>query len=341
MRNVVKFAVALLVGASLFYFVVKETGVEVIWQGIGLFLGPEGVAIITSTLLIVFVGAFRWKEVIASQGEKISLFIATRYLIKGFTVDFLTPFSLFGGEAVRIFLMEGSLGLKKSAISTVVDKIMDVTTHFLFLVLGIILFFVYGSSLSGVFLYYIFGVIIFLFLILFLFYQRALRKKSFLKWIFGMLRISKRYFSENDSGRAIMEVEEGIMSFFSAQKKDLLKGMALSFLRHFLYVFRVFLIIYFLTGEIEPGFALVVYGLTILSMLLPLPAALGGMEVMVALGFGALGFGFATGAAYAVTVRSADLVICAIGMILFARLSFTSFFKQLNLFYGKLFGREG
>ena len=138
-----------------------------------------------------------------------------------------------------------------------------------------------------------------------------------------------------------MEVEEGIMSFFSAQKKDLLKGMALSFLRHFLYVFRVFLIIYFLTGEIEPGFALVVYGLTILSMLLPLPAALGGMEVMVVLGFGALGFGFATGAAYAVTARSADLVICAIGMILFARLSFTSFFKQLNLFYGKLFGREG
>ncbi len=340
MRKAVKFIVALLVGASLFYFVVKETGVEVIWDGIMLLLSPQGAAVIAVTLLIVFVGAFRWKEVIASQGEKVPLFPSLRYLVKGFTVDFLTPFSLFGGEMVRIFLMEKHVGFKRSATATVIDKIMDVSTHFLFLVVGISLFIIYGSGLSGIFLYYTSAVIIILFLVLFVFYQRALKKKSMLKWVVGVLGLSKKYFSDNENGRAVMEIEGDVMKFFSSRKKDLVRGMSLSLLRHLLFAFRIFLILYFLTGQVEPGFALVVYGLTILSMLLPIPAALGGLEAIVALGFGALGFGFATGAAYAITVRSADLLICGLGIALFARLSFTSFFGQLSAFRRSFFARE-
>ncbi len=332
MRNAVKFAITLLVGVSLFYFVVKETGIEAIWEGIILFLRPEGLIIIATTFLIVFIGALRWREVIASQGKRVPLLLTIRYLVKGFTVDFLTPFSLFGGEAVRIFLMEKSLGLKKSATAAAIDKIMDVTMHFFFLVLGIVLFIIHGSEPSGVFLYYAGGVITALFFILFLFYQFALRKKSMIGWVFKIFGFSKNYLADNGNGKMVMEIERGIIRFFSFQRKELLKGMALSFLRHLLLAFRVYIILFFLVGQTELGHAFAVYGLTILSMLLPLPAALGGMEAIMALGFGTLGIGLTAGVAYAVTVRSADLIVCALGIILFIRLSFTSFLKQFNLF---------
>ncbi len=331
MKNFIKFLVGFLVGVSLFYFVVQETGIETILNAALLFRGWKGISILLLTLLIVLVGAYRWQGILKSEGENISLLTATRYLVKGFTVDFLTPFSLFGGEAVRIYFMSREVSPVKSAFSCITDKIMDATTHFFFLVLGTFLLVFYGTSPHEGLLFYAGGVIVFIFLALILFYIRVLRRKSFLHWIFGLFRISKKYFRDNENGKSIMEVEKKVILFFTSRKKEFAKGMALSFLRHFLFLLRVFLIVFFLVGSIDPGVAAVIYGLAILSMLLPIPAALGGMEIILGLGFTALGFGFFPGVSAAIALRGADLVVCLLGVILFINFSFISFFQKLNL----------
>lgn len=332
MKNFIKFFLAFFVGVSLFYFVVKEAGTETIFGAISLFLKPEGFIILLVTFLIVLVGAVRWKEILRSENENVSLLTTMSYLVKGFTVDFLTPFSLFGGEAVRIFLMEKEVGVKKSAFSALTDKIMDITAHVFFLIFGTALFIFYSTIFHKTLLIYAIGTIFSILFFLFIFYERVLKKKSFLDGIFRFLGVAKKYLDENENGKSVVDVEKKIINFFSEKKKDFLKGMALSFLRHFLLLLRVFLIVYFVVGSLDIGDAVVAYGFVILSMILPLPASLGALEAILALAFKAMGIGVVFGVVVAIALRTADLFVCAVGIMLFARLSLKSFYSQFKIF---------
>jgi uncharacterized protein (TIRG00374 family) len=332
MKGLIRFFITFFIGIFLFYFVVKEVGTKTIFSAISLFLKPEGLVILGVTFLIVLVGAIRWKEILKSEGEDVSLFLTMRYLVKGFTVDFLTPFSLFGGEAVRIFLMEKEVGVKKSAFSALTDKIIDVTAHVFFLILGTIIFIFYSTVFHKTLLVYALGTIFSILFILFIFYGRVLKKKSFVDGVFSVLGVAKKYLHENDNGKSVVDVEKKIINFFSEKKKDFLKGILLSFLRHFLLLLRVFLIIYFVTESIDISNAVVTYGFVILSMILPLPASLGGLEAILALSFNAMGMGVVFGVVVAIVLRTADLFVCAVGMILFARLSLKSFYLQFKTF---------
>lgn len=332
MKGLIRFLITFFVGIFLFYFVVKETGTTTIFSAISLFLKPAGVAVLGTTFLIIVVGAVRWKEILKSEGENVSLFKTIRYLIKGLTVDFLTPFSLFGGEAVRIFLMEKEVGVKKSAFSALTDKIIDVTAHVFFLILGTIFFIFHSTVFHKTLLVYALGTIFSILFILFIFYGRVLKKKSFLDGVFGVLGVSKKYLHENNNGKSVVDVEKKIIDFFSEKKKEFLKGVLFSFLRHFLLLFRVFLIIYFVTGSLDITNAVVAYGFVILSMILPLPASLGGLEAILALSFNAMGMSVVLGVVVAIVLRTADLFVCAVGVILFARLSLKSFYLQFKNF---------
>jgi len=332
MRGFSKFFVTLLIGAAILFFVVREMGTEAMWAGISLFIGWGGLLILINTFFVLLAGALRWGQVLKSENENVPFLIILRYLVKGFTVDFLTPFSLFGGETVRIFLMEKEVGVKKSAFSVITDKILDVTMLFFFLLLGITLFVVYSVTPSDSLLFYAAGVIALVLFVLVLFYIKALQKESFLKWVFAIVGISRKYLDETENGRAIIEVEEKIIHFFSGKKRELVKGLAFSFLRHFFFVSRIFLIMFLITGSTDPGIAITVYGLVILAMFLPLPAALGSMEVILVLGLGAIGHEIGAGLTAATTLRGADLMVCAVGVILFIRLSFMSFYHQFNKF---------
>ncbi len=332
MKGLIRFLVTFFVGIFLFYFVVREAGTKTIFSAISLFSKPEGLAILGVTFLIVLVGAIRWKEILRSEGENVPLFATMRYLVKGFTVDFLTPFSLFGGEAVRIFLMEKEVGVKKSAFSALTDKIIDVTAHVFFLILGTVLFIFYSTVFHKTLLVYALGTIFSILFVLFIFYGRVLKKKSFVDGVFNLLGVAKKYLQENDNGKSVVDVEKKIINFFSEKKKDFLKGITLSFLRHLLLLFRVFLVVYFVTGSSNISDAVVTYGFVILSMILPLPASLGGLEAILALTFNAMGMGVVYGVVVAIVLRTADLFVCAVGVILFARLSLKSFYLQFKTF---------
>ncbi len=332
MKGLANFFIALFLGVSLFYFVVKKTGVETITGAVSLFWGIEGLVILLITFFIVLVGSIRWKEILRSEGEDVPLIKVMRYLVKGFTVDFLTPFALFGGEAVRIFLIKKEVGVKKGSFSTLADKIMDVTAHVFFLTFGTLIFLFYGTVLHNALIIYAIGTILFISFVLLVFYGRVLKKKSFVDGFFSIFGISKKYLKDNKNGNSVFEIEKKIIDFFSEKKKDFAKGMFFSFFRHFLLLLRVYLIVYFVTGSVDFSDAVVIYGFVILSMILPLPASLGGLEAILALAFNAIGLGIFYGVIVAIVIRLADLLICALGIMFFVRLSMNSFYGQFKLF---------
>ncbi len=337
MRNIIKFSLAFFVGAFLFYFIVKETGIETVLDAIGLFFGIKGVILLLVTLLIVFVGALRWRLILLSDDEDVPIILVIRYLIKGFTIDFLTPFSLFGGEAVKVFLMEKRVGVRSAAFSSITDKIVDVTVHVFFLLTGISLFLFYATDLNKGVLFYAGAVIIVVLSVLALFYWKMAQKKSFLKWIFEVFGVSKKILEKTDNGKIVADVEQKIIDFFSIKKRFFFKAILLSMIRHLLLALRVFLVLFFITSTPQLLVSLMIYGLIILSMMLPIPAAIGGMEAILALGFSALGLPLGMGVVIAIAVRSADLVVCGVGFLLFLKMSFSTFLGQFRIFL-KSFG---
>ncbi len=326
--RILQFFAALVLGVFIFFFILQKAGFQIIESALALLFGFEGVALLLVTFLIIIVGSMRWRAIIKAEGNNISLFKTSLFLVKGFTVDYLTPVSLFGGEALRVILLNKETGdIKSSSSSVIIDKVMDVTAHFLFLILGAVLFLTYGYFYEGpVFIYSIIITALFFFALLF-FYFRAMRKKSILRFFMG---------PTTENGKSVLEVENRVITFFHSKKKQFLKGILLSLLRHFLLVFRVILLIFFISESFYIKEAFAVYGLTILSFLLPLPAALGGLEAISSFGFNVMGLGFSAGTAYAVTVRGVDLVVCVLGLILILRFFASSVLNRVSRFIDRM-----
>ncbi len=335
MKNAIKFTFAFLIGLSLFYFFVKEAGFEVVLTSLELFLNFKGLSIILLSLLIIVFGAVRWRMIIRTTGDEIPFILALRYHIKGFTVDYLTPFAFFGGETVRIFLLEKNIGLQKSAFASITDKIIGITTHFLFFFIGIILFLFYGLKQYNLLFFYALLALIIIFLFLFVFYIQALRKKSFLNLLFFFFKRFKRIFENNKDGKNIIAIEKRILNFFSGSKKELLKVILVSLVVNIFYFLRILLVLYFISDLFNVYFTSIIYGLVMLSMFLPLPAAIGGMEVILGTGFGILGIGISYGIMMAIILRSADLFVSSLGIILFLRMSLSTFLQEFKTFLSK------
>lgn len=335
MKNAIKFAFAFLIGISLFYFFVKEAGFEVVISSLELFLNFKGLLIILLSFLIILFGAVRWKMIIRETGNNISLLLALRYHIKGFTVDYLTPFAFFGGETVRIFLLSKKIGTQKSMFASITDKIIGITTHFIFFFIGILLFLFYGLKDYNLLFFYSLLSLIIVSLLLFAFYFQALRKKSFLKILFSFFSGVKNFFEKNENGKNILEVEKMILEFFSSSKKVLLRVVLVSLVVNIFYFLRIALVLYFISDLVNLHFPFIIYGLVMLSMFLPLPAAIGGMEVILGVGFAILGIGISYGIMMAIILRSADLFVSSLGIILFLRMSLSTFLKEFKLFLNK------
>ena len=337
MRNVVKIAIALLVGLSLFYFIVREAGFDVLVRSASIFFNWKGAFLLLFSFIAVFLGAIRWRFILITAKSDLPLILSMRYQIKGFMVDYLTPFAFFGGEAVRIFLLERRVGLEKSIFASVTDKITAITAHSIFLLSGTVIFLFYGALDSKILLTYAILAILFVCGLLALFYVQALRNKSFLKLLFHFSGSIRKILKDTENGQKVMEIERSIISFFFNQKKDLLKSIFIGVVANVFLAGRVFLIIYFITGSYDVFLALIIYSLVILSLFLPLPASIGGMEVILGIGFTVLGMSLSQGIITAIIVRSADLVICLVGIILFLRMSAFSFLRDFSAFLKKGF----
>ncbi len=341
MKKTIKFLVALGLGSVLFYFVIRRAGLGTVKEASSLFFSSSGLIIVAITLLIALVGVIRWKVVLGCQGEKRKISELLGIWVIGYSIDYLTPVSLFGGEALRVYLTGKTLGInwEKSFSSVIIDKILDGTFHLIFIVAGVAVFLSYGDFPE----IWIFWIVVFtvlaLTVVLTLFYSRAIGKKSILLLILGLFGLEKAQVKATKNGEFIFNTEGNVMRFFSPRQAFFWKGVLLSFLRHALIYLRAFVLILLLVGTMEPIKAIAVQGLAYLSLLLPLPAGLGGLEAISAFGFETLHFGFEKGTVFGMTWRAADLAICFLGIFFGIKITLKLFKLRIFNFIDKLFKR--
>ncbi len=321
MKKAIKFFIALILGLFIFRFVIERAGTETLKESMLLFLGWEGLILVFITLLIAAFGIWRWKSILGCQGEKKKFTELMGVWITSYSLDYLTPVSLLGGEALRVYLSGKTLNIdwEKGFSSVIIDKILDGTFHIIFMITGVAVFLNYGDF-PKVWIFWTVVVAIFaMTIVLAFFYSRAIGKKSILILILNLFGLEKAKVKATKNGEFIFNTEGNVLRFFSPSKIFFWKGIAISFFRHLLIYARAFVLVFFLVGTFEPIKSLAVQGLSYLSLLLPLPAGLGGLEAISAFGFETLDLGgaasFEIGTIFGVTWRTADLVICALGVL--------------------------
>lgn len=332
MKKLIKFLIALIFGSVIFYLVIQRAGVETLQEAGRLFFSLKGGLVILTTLLIAAVGILRWKVVLGCQGEKRKFSELIGVWTVGYSIDYLTPVSLFGGEALRAYLTGKTLDIdwEKSFSSVIIDKILDGTFHIIFIIVGVSIFLSYGSF-PEVWIFWLVVLAIFgLSIILALFYSRAIGKKSITLLFFKILGLNKTDIKATKSGEFIFNTEGNVLRFFSPSQSFFWKGIVLSLLRHLLFYTRALILVYILVGSIEPLKSVAIQGLSFLALFLPLPAGLGGLEAVSAFGFETLGFGFEQGTVFGMNWRAADLVLCLFGVIFGVKIFLITF--KLKIF---------
>ena len=338
MKNIFKLLIASIIGLLIFLFVMQIVGWGKINEAIILFSGVKGLIIVLLTFLMAIISCLSWKLILRSQGFNVPIKELIKLWLAGFSISYLTPFALLGGEAFQIYLLNKKFNInwEKSTASVIIRKILNATFFLLFLIIGVLSFCLYGYFPSGTMIWLVFLVIGGLFGSLLFFYFKILKKESILRWLLKFIGIREDKIEGHKNGKIIFNTEREIIEFFSSKSKIFWQSFMFAFLRYFLLFFRTGLIIFFLGEGIETLKVLSVYGFTNFALMFPFPAGLGSAEAASAFTFNALGMGAGNGTIYAMTLRAADLFLCLLGIVISIKLGLNLAEKKLLNFVDKL-----
>jgi uncharacterized protein (TIRG00374 family) len=324
MKKFLLLLISFLIGIGLFFWIAEMVGWQQIKDAFLVFTGWNGLAILGLTVLMALVGTWKWQEILKGGGVNISFRQLLNPYFAGFSIMFLAPILVWGGEIFRSYILKerNSVPWSKAMASVIIDRILEWTVNLAVIFFGS-LFFLGMIGFPSKQLMLIFGGVFLIFLFgLSLFYFRCAKKKSLIGF----------FFRNNQP----FETEKEIFRFFKIKNKAMWKGIILSFLRAFFMYARAWLLILFLGKSIGALPVLSVLGFTYLAVMIPIPTALGSHEAIQSFAFNSLGLGVSTATAFTMIIRGAELIIALVGIIILFRLGIilirNTLFKKINNF---------
>lgn len=317
MKRFFLFLVSLLIGISLFIWIVKFVGWSEIKKAFLVFTGWQVIIILILTLLILLVGTLKWKVILKSEGSNLSFFYLFRIYLTGFSIMYFLPMVVLGGEIFRGYILKDkkSLGWVKGMASSIIDRILDWSTIAVIVFFGIV-FFLLTIGLPSKRIAIIFGGTFLILLgALSFFYFKTFKKESIIKFFLKFLK--PKY-----SNKEPLAIEKEIFIFFNFRKKAMWKSIFLAFLGGGIYFLRTWLLINFLGKNIGFLSSLSILSFSYLAGMLPIPASLGSNEIIQVFIFGTLGLGAGTATAFTMIIRGAELIFAFLGIFIFFRLGF-------------------
>jgi len=216
-----------LIGIGLFIWIGKTVGWQEIKDAFLVFSGWQGLIIFSLTLLMILIGNWKWREVLKGENVKISFSNLFKPYLAGFSVMFLAPILLLGGEVFRAYILKekNSVAFPKGMASVVIDRILEWTANLVVIFLGI-LFFLYKIGFPPKNLRIIFGGVFLFFAIgTSLFYLKIYRRESIVKFFPKILSLGV-----SNQKNSFFEIEKEIFIFFKFKKISMWKSFGLSVL---------------------------------------------------------------------------------------------------------------
>jgi uncharacterized protein (TIRG00374 family) len=128
-------------------------------------------------LAVFLVSAKRWQVILEGQGCPISFPKVLRAKMAGFTLSYITPSAMIGGEPIRAYMVkeESECGWERSFASVIIDQAIFFSCLFVAMLAGFLLLAEHFSLPTEVF--YLFLSVFFLAVFLFyIFYKRILNR---------------------------------------------------------------------------------------------------------------------------------------------------------------------
>jgi len=341
MRKVLIFFLTFILGVAGFVIAMKSVGWQTIPEAFKLFLSPTGLVLLFLTFLINYLGFLKWRFVLKKLSGQPDFRGLSEAWLGGFTISYLlTPIAFLGGEPFRAYFVKEKYHLDwgKSAASVIIERLLEWTVLFLGSVPALLVFLMHSRVIPGKIFPFAGAGIIGLFILLFIFYFKSLKKESMVEWFLNFLGLERKEIENSHRGKLIFGVEKEIINFFSPKGKIFWQGISLTVLRYLFYFLRVWFLIFSLHCGTSLSRAFAVYGVTNLAVFFPTPAALGSLEATGILSFGALDFKISQGTILALLLRNADILLSLVGLFFLVKVTiYLTGRKILSFFGGKKF----
>src|SRR3989344_2449138 len=120
MKKILLFFASLFVGSGLLVWTINAVGLNRIQEAFLAFSYQQGAVILFLTLLIIFIGAWKWKVILKSQGHDLPIRKLTTLYFAGFSISYLFPIFIFGGELFRGHILKEKFSVpQEKAIASV------------------------------------------------------------------------------------------------------------------------------------------------------------------------------------------------------------------------------
>lgn len=266
-------------------------------------------------LFIHSVHTLRWKLILKTMKHNLPFKKLFAFRIMGYSINFITPTAHIGGEPLKAaMLKENNVAYSEGVSSIFIDKSMEVLANGFFAFVGIIIVILSVAlpkeELANLILVSIICVFLLLLLLL-----NILKKENSLYKTFKMLKLDKIKRLKVFDG-IVKKTGENIHSFFLNHKDTFRVSVLLSF-SMWVFMFVEYKILFLMLGFDASLLQLfIIISFVGLAYLIPVPAALGVLEVGQLSAFSILGLSSALGIAAAIIIRAKDLLITLIGLAL-------------------------
>ncbi len=135
----------------LLWMTLRAVDLGEVWERLRRLTPPQIALLSFVNLAVLATFSARWWLLLLAQGYRISYIRLMAYRLATFAVSYFTPGPHFGGEPLQVYLVSSRHGVPTSAsvAAVLVDKVLEMTTNFTFLTLGV-LFVMQSHALVGI-----------------------------------------------------------------------------------------------------------------------------------------------------------------------------------------------
>lgn len=281
------------------------------------------------SLLIATLLTLKWKVILHAQRIKVPFHRLLAYRTVGYSIGYLTPTAHVGGEPIRAYLLKREgVHVNKAFAGVIIDKSTELMSNVAFFFVAALLI-VNSVNVSDNMKLVILSISLILILLMGMFIGGVLGKRSIFLDIFRSLRLN-RIRKLKAIERNLAQVEKHIEAFYRNRKQHFL-AVAAIMTTLWLLMFLEYYIAFQIIGHDATltQIFLILTGVG-LAYAVPVPAAMGTLELGQLSAAKVLSLSAATGIALALIIRIRDIAwtIIGLGLTAYYQFSFTRLAKQ-------------
>lgn len=323
------FILALALGLILFLIVTWKSNPISIIKTLKTFTFWHFIAVACTFLIQFLFSVISLALIIKRLNHKIALKNIFPLQLARFSIDYITPFSNNGGEPLQIYLLKKkhNVPYSKTITAIILEILLKLSVSLILMAIGVVYFF-FAIRLLVLKIAFLTLFSLFLFLVSLFFYCTVKKK--------GVLTMLGQYFGFNHfklfqrSKKIIRNIDKCTIYFFHQYPKDFALCFLLAFLTTFCYIVRFYLILLFLGYGARVLDMILVFSLTQVLILVPIPTLLGVHEAGQSLLSLVTPIPIETGIAFVIMLRVISLLMTIPGFILLGHYSLNSLGKKLR-----------